>query len=378
MVIVAGLPGTGARELAERLPVRAGWVQRPGDVPRAAGAAVLVVDPVGGAGREEAALLADLWRYGHAVALAVARVDGCLRWREAAGAAREILDPAHDVPLFAAIAVGDGVGHGVGELADWCTREAVPGGPGAAIPAAEPPPAVALTCDDVPERAAGARAGFTQLRADAGAAVRAAAAELATFAEPGAGPATGREAAVQRDRLAARAEAITGRLAAGTRREADRILRVALLGTEMELPRLPEPRTAFAAPPGPPGAFGAEDLLVLVLGGSAGFGLARAAAAPLGGWLGLGAYAPVLGSVAGLLLAVWVVVVRRRSAVRGALRRWTSELVLALREHAQHEAAATIGAAEVAVARELGRLRGRGRSSGAANRRVCQTREVSS
>lgn len=136
-------------------------------------------------------------------------------------------------------------------------------------------------------------------------------------------------------------------------------LRAAYRGTFAGWPDPPEPAAPVlprpAVPEAPAHRRRPEDAAVLVLGASAGLGIGRAVAAPLEAlgamrWLAL----PISLAV-GLLAALWLLRLRRRTTVRAERRSWEDAASAAFRQRVEFELAAALVAAESDAALRLAR-----------------------
>lgn len=107
-----------------------------------------------------------------------------------------------------------------------------------------------------------------------------------------------------------------------------------------------EPAPRITAPP-PQGVDPTEVRLTVLVGAMFGAGAAltvsRVLSGPLGGW------APAVGAVFGVGLALWVVSSRRLLAERAATLRWTADLLAGARHTLEERVASQILAAEAAV-----------------------------
>ena len=140
----------------------------------------------------------------------------------------------------------------------------------------------------------------------------------------------------------------------------------ALLGLEDSAPAgLPRPAPARVEIPEPPRRRRrAEDLIVVLLGISVGLGLGRllgglvADAADTGvpglRWIGM----PVM-LVVGLVIAIWVIRVRRASAARAATQTWTEQALAAVRTGLERDLTDRTNAADAALTSRLNRLTAR-------------------
>ncbi|WP_345313603.1 hypothetical protein [Gordonia alkaliphila] len=346
--VLRGEPGIGQVRSWAVVPVR----------PRC-DVAVLAVDLTCAVGTVEKQLMARLRGTPTPIALVGVGAGQDRAWPARLAQARAILDPDRRLPVFA---VGPD-GAGVDAVARWCTspepraREATvpePEVPEAAAPkAAAEPTATART-----ERLAGARVGFTELRAQLAGDVRAGAQDLSQRARAASGRLGPRESETFRSwlqtALLAYRDRIDDELAAGV----DHIRATALLGVP-GIARAPLDRGRSLTPPAPPldpapgRRFAAEDAVVLALGASAGLGLGRVSVVPLVQWAGLGAAGTVLTVLAGLAVAAGVVAVRRSGAVRAARAQACAEAVAATRSALEHAVAAGLGTAEAQLTREL-------------------------
>ncbi|WP_448222112.1 hypothetical protein [Gordonia iterans] len=367
-VLVAGLAAEGVHGT-----VVVGEAQTP---PPTARAAVLAVDLTIDAGSAEEELLAALRATGAPVALVGAGAGADADWPGRLAAARRRLDPARRLPVFAVstdlLRAGDPTRSGLPALARWC---ADPG------PAAGPDPSAAPARDRVRRdgraadparegaaRLAGARAGLADLRGRLAVDLRAGAAQLTRRIQSARGPVATEWLT---DALTMYAGRVEQELTAGL----DHIRAALLVGLPASDPgvRVPGGAARGRTPGGPPFAarirppevtarsaqLAAEDLVLLVLGASAGFGVGRMLVGPLVQWAGLGAAATALTVLAGLAVAAGVVLVRRQASRAAAARAAAVEAVGGLRGTLEHAVAARLGAAEAQLARELWNRTGR-------------------
>lgn len=380
-VALAGLAGAQPGALAAGLAIAGvhgtvlvGEAQTP---PPTARAAVLALDLTIDAGSAEEELLAALRATGAPVALVGAGAGVDADWPDRLAAARRRLDPARRLPVFAVstdlLRAGDTTRSGLPALAQWC---ADPG------PAAGSDPPAAPTRDRVRRdgraadparegaaRLAGARAGLADLRGRLAVDLRSGAAQLTRQIQSARGPVATEWLT---DALTIYAGRVEQELTAGL----DHIRAALLVGLPASAPGVRVPggavpgRTSPAAPPytapiRPPevatrsAQLAAEDLVLLVLGASAGFGVGRMLVGPLVQWAGFGAAATALTVLAGLAVAAGVVVVRRQASRAASARAAAVEAVGGLRGTLEHAVAARLGAAEAQLARELWNRTGR-------------------
>ncbi|MFC0316429.1 hypothetical protein ACFQNE_00185 [Gordonia phosphorivorans] len=337
------------------LPVRA-CLDR--ELPRGIEVAVLAVDLSCAVGGLEERRLAELRAAGVPIALVGVGAGQDRTWPARLAQARDTLDPAHRLPVFA-VALGLS---GASDVALWCRAPgpavagvAEPATPRRSAPEPEPGPLAAATRA---ERMAGARIGFAALRAQLAGNVRAGAHELSRAVGESGARLSGRDAADLQAWLHAALlryrDRIDDELAAGI----EHIRAAALLGLpDVEPAPVPRGRPATTmAPPvaqAPRRRFAADDAVVLALGASAGLGLGRVSVVPLVQWAGLGAAGTVLTVLAGLAVAAGVVAVRRSAAARTARNQAAAEAVAAARSTLEHAVAAGLGAAEAHLSREL-------------------------
>ncbi|WP_132992474.1 hypothetical protein [Gordonia zhaorongruii] len=394
-VAVVGMPGAEPDRLAEALnrhglDTSASWVRHRDrwSVPTDRACVVVALDVSADAGDEEMRLLHDLAAGDRPVALVATCVDRIPEWPHAVARSREVLDPGKRLALFAVAVDGadqgeSGADGGVSDLAEW-VRRAEPGTHVPELTALEPPfpgesalgvpgaptpvvrtPVVSTSPDAVSPRGtsrgnrlSGLRAGLTAARADAVTATREVLQALAVTADRACSEMDPRHAAAYTDWLR-RAVGMVGESAdrmLAARLEQVRAAAVLGLGTgsaraEHSVPALPAPGAPL--PAAPSGRAAGEDAVVLLLGATAGLGAGRMVVAPMAEWAGLGWIGTVLTVFTGVVLAAWIVGVRRAAAARTALKRWTTDTITMSRTGMEHRLAARLGAAEAHVSREI-------------------------
>ncbi|MFT3716637.1 MAG: hypothetical protein QM774_12045 [Gordonia sp. (in: high G+C Gram-positive bacteria)] len=344
VLVVAGRTGPGRDELAHAVTGRARIGTRvvigpgespPGDMTHG----LLLFDPAHPVGAAEHELLAALRGSGRPVALVAVPADTHPDRTRAIAAARRILDPDWAVPAFAvSVAAGDPQTSGLADLVAWCADPAAP---------REHPGTVAR---QRAQRALDAKTGYAGLRAGIAADLRHGARELTRIAEDACTHLRSRDTATLRSWLGGELDRYTRAVAAAVDAGTDQIAwtatRPALPPTR---PMRPPPATVTAVT-GRREITG-EDLVVLLLGVSAGLGLGRIAVAPLLHWAGLGAVGTVLTVVAGFVLAATVAGTRRVTALRSQARRHCIEAIAAHRQNLEHAVAAHLAATEAALVR---------------------------
>ena len=369
-VAVTGPLGAAPDELAAALSapdVRTVLLAGPGDpAPTGVCAGVLAVDLSCAAGSAEESLLAALAGSGAPVALVGVGAGQDADWPARLAAARERLDPGRRLPVFAvsleSLRAGDPDGGGLGAVGRWCADpDPVTGDvqPCAPDPDAAEAPRDARRPGGLQraERLAGARAGFTAVRARLAVSTRSGAHDLGDRAQAACDRLGRSESAAFTGWLQDSLEIYRDRIGADLAEGIDQVRAAALAGLPgrtagpaEESPPIGEPVRAPAVPGRAPSA---EDLVLLALGASAGLGLGRVTVAPLVHWAGLGAAGTLLTVLAGLAVAAGVVSVRRQSAARAGLRRAAAESIAATRSALEHAAASRLGAAEAQLSREL-------------------------
>lgn len=108
--------------------------------------------------------------------------------------------------------------------------------------------------------------------------------------------------------------------------------------------------------PAPPVKRGAEDVVMVAVGASAGAGLGRLVASPLGLVPALDILVLPLTLLLGALAALWLIRVRRQLAARGRLREWSSEHLVDARASMERWIAARMVAVELDAGAILGRI----------------------
>ena len=338
-IVVAGSPADAAAQAAR------------------ARTAVLAIDSSMPACEEEDLLLAELAAAGLPTALVACRVDAFPAWPKALAETRRRLDPQHGLPVFAtsaALAIASGSASGVPELARWCRDradgEAVPRAPARTESGqrAQPPSeSVALIRAD---RLAGLRAGIVASRAEAIESLRAATSDVHRCV-PDASAAPGFT-----DWLPSLLDALEHRVMDHFAQRLDQVRAAAVGGLAggSSPPSPPEPfGNGMRVVPQPQGGRRTEDVMVLLLGASMGFGIGRMVIAPTLQWAGLGIAGTVLTLLGGVALAAWVMSVRRASADRARLERWAAEVIASRRLGMEHRIGTRAGAAEAQFTREV-------------------------
>ncbi|MBM7365608.1 hypothetical protein [Gordonia hydrophobica] len=318
--------------------------------------AVIALDSSMPADHEEDVFLDAFAETETPTALVGCGVDAFSCWPRTLAASRARLDPDHRLPVFAtavALVAEPDCASGIPELAAWCSAEPDRNQvPTRAVPAGTEDSESQLEASAVvrADRMAGLRAGIVAARAEAASSTRAALADVhgripeVCAADGFADWLTHVLDAVEQrsrglflDRLAQVRAAATG----GLEGEGAGLHPLDLSG-------------ATAAPGGPPRrAAGPEDAVMLLLGASMGFGVGRMVIAPTLAWAGLGIGGTVLSVVAGTLMALWVVSVRRAATERARTERWAVELIGARRAAIEQWIGAHAGATEAHVSREI-------------------------
>ena len=370
-LVIVGTAGAEPERLA-RVLCESGWAGRVTvarsavDIDRAgAHVAVLALDSSMPADEEEDRMLAALAHAALPTALAACCVDAHPSWPRVLAASRERLDPDRRLPVFATAAAlfdEDDRKGGVAELAAWCLevfeagepeRERLPrprassidrGACTASTPSRSERSLAMLRAD----RMAGLRAGIVAARAETAAATRAALAEINRLV-PEVGASDGFVEWLPRtlDGVERRAQQLFVERLAQVRASA-----LCGLASGGELPQT-EP-TGSVDPPAPRlRRTNAEDVTVLLVGASMGFGVGRMVIAPALAWVGLGTAGTVLSVVAGLLLALWAVSLRRRAAELARIERWAAEVIAVRRATVEQWIGTRSGAAEAHISREI-------------------------
>ncbi len=394
-VVVAGSGGAGVSsvlaacaQLAPHLEI-AEWrgtrTTESGTAHPGPAVALLVVDPSSGAGEEETQLLAALRREAGVVAVVCNKIDAYWDWPTALRRIRSVLDPAGRLPLFAVAATS---GTGIGGLTGWLTAVTSSSGrvrrrvrqAGVALAAADAAGAPPLDdrtgrLGDLTERrrriVAGRDRGRTERLAAARFECAAARSEvldelgvtirtLAAAAEARCDGIGAHEVPVYRawlDTQLASAVIHIDRAVAARFTEAAAVS-LAGLGSAPVV-AAGAARVVSTAPVTAAGPRrGAEDAVFGLLGVSTGFGVGRAVASgasamgagPAVGW----ALTP-LTVVVGLAIAVWVIGVRRTSAVRAQVRTVTATALAELRITCERHVAARSTSTELEVAGQIAR-----------------------
>ncbi len=354
-VAVAGI---GADRLADLIVARGVDVDTTG-----CHAAILVIDPTSDVGSEEFEALDSSADDAVPTALVICDAERDPDWPAAAARAREALDPDRRLALFA-VSVADGAG--VDDLVEWCghpdTGPPVRGArssptamrplpavassaaPSSAAPRSEPGPGRS-------ERLTGLRAGLAAARTEAVTAARESAQALAVSADQACSRVRRRDNDAYCAWVVESLDAVSAVAETTLDERIRHVRRVAAIGLPgMDTADVPVGPVAASIQAPPRRSGGAEDALVLLLGVTAGFGAGRMLVAPIvEGWF-LGG---VVTAAVGLLLAAWVVGVRRTAGARTALRRWTVDTVGLSRTALEHRLVARVAAVEAHAGREI-------------------------
>ncbi|ALG86269.1 hypothetical protein [Gordonia phthalatica] len=362
-LLIAGTAGAEPGRLARAL-CGGGWagsivvIGAPADIGRLAvrpNRALLALDMSMPADEEEDRLLEAFAAAGLPTALVACCVDAFPAWPRTLAASRRRLDPDRRLAVFAtaaALADEPDVASGIPELAAWCAAGPDP----TSVPTVptQPPtvsgrPTGSATAIVRADRLAGLRAGIVAARAEAASSTRAALAEVHRHAS------TAGAADTFTEWLPAVLDGVEQRSRALFLQRLAQVRAAALcgLGTVGQLPS-PD-STAGGDPPMPPPRrrAGPEDLMVLLVGASMGFGIGRMIVAPSLAWAGFGAAGTVLSIITGLLLALWVVSARREASVRAGVDRWAVESIAHRRAAVEHWIGVHAGASEAHVSREI-------------------------
>lgn len=307
-------------------------------------------------GVEERELVDALADRGASTALVATRVDRYPDWPDLVARARGVLDPDRRLALFA---VSADTGVGLDDLMQWCAAVE----PGDSVPVRRPTAVVALAPaaehrDTVPgptraDRLSGVRAGVSAARGDVVTATREAFQHLAVTAERACGSVRRRDVGEYVQWLSDAVDGLDSAAQALLTDRLDRIRAVAALGRDEPADvSQPAPPAGRSVPPPPERRPTAEDTVVLLFGVTAGFGVGRVLVTPMAQLAGLGWFGAVVTAATGLAVAAWVVGVRRTTAARAALRRWTADTVTLSRTAAEHRLASRVNAVEVGFGRQ--------------------------
>lgn len=361
-LLIAGTAGAEPENLARAL-TGSGWagnvvvIRAPADLARLAvrpSRALLALDMSMPADQEEDRLLEAFAAAELPTALVACCVEVFPSWPRTLTASRRRLDPDRRLPVFAtaaALVQEPDAATGIPELATWCAADPEPGSvphppdSAAARPATAGPGVAVVRAD----RLVGVRAGIVAARAEAATSTRAALAEIHRHAST----ACVDDAVI--GWLPAVLDGVEQRSRALFLQRLAQVRAAALCGLTGD-GHLPAPDPVVGSdPPMPPPRrrAGPDDLMVLLLGASMGFGVGRMIVAPSLAWAGFGAAGTVLSIVAGLLSALWVVSVRRGAAARARVDRWAAESVAHRRAAVEHWIGVHAGAAEAHISREI-------------------------
>ncbi|MGB3304495.1 MAG: GTPase domain-containing protein [Gordonia sp. (in: high G+C Gram-positive bacteria)] len=311
--------------------------------------AVLALDSSMPSAEEETRLLAEFTAAKIPTVLVACRVDAYPSWPKTIADSRQRLDPGKRLPVFATsveLAAVPGAASGIDELLDWCRNPDRPATDTTAAPAARASSSAVLRAD----RLAGLRAGIVAARSESVTSVRSAIAELAGRV-PEACTSDGFV-----DWLPQTLTALDRRAVGSLTQRLHQVHAAATRGLGGV------PPGAMAAPPAAlPPAIGvpdrlrprSEEVVMMLVGASMGFGVGRMMLAPALEWAGLGVAGIVLALLAGLALAAWLVSVRRSTANRARMQRWATELITTRRAELENRIGAQLGAAEAQFSREI-------------------------
>ena len=342
-----GVAGPSAEDLSECV---SGVAIGEGDeIPDDIDVGLLALDLTEAPGSAERAHLQGLLAAGVPVALVACRTENDDQWRASLSHARRELDPDRVIPLFAVATAraDEGAESGLDELLGWCAEPDPP--PVRSVVARAPSPDPGTAARVRAQRMAGARAGFAEVRADTATRLRAGAHELATLAEQACDGLRAVDLPVLDDWLRTQLDHYVHQVRCTLDDALDHVRVTTVPSASAEPVVLP---SAVVAPIPAARTVSGEDLVVLLLGASAGLGLGRVAVSPLAAWAGLGTAGTVLTVVVGLALAATVVGIRRTSSLRTAARRHCSDAIGHCRAAVDHAAVAAIGSAEARLFRE--------------------------
>jgi hypothetical protein len=389
-VVLAGELGADSAALRQALAGELGGISvgRRAAVDALSAVGLFLIDPVAVVDAEDVRRLTELRSHAAAVALVCTRIDAFWDWPDALYASRELLDPDRRLPVFAVTAAGaldgDHGASGLPDLVAWIREQLSADAESLQRLASDSKTQAAI--DSVrAEIRADESAGIARERElmvgrrDRGRidrlhAVRVAAGRLRAdllAAVHSDSRAFGEAVAREVDRMRGRSDGFELWFRGQVERRAARVRRnlahelaawegIALAGLEdasaaadadpldmrsRPLPCRPVPTTAIRR----------EDLMVVMLGASAGLGLGRLVVAPMAAVDTLQWVSMPLSLLLGFLVAGIVVRERRLAAARARLRGWAQDAVAELRAVLEQEVVAAIGAAESTLAGRIGR-----------------------
>lgn len=389
-VVLSGMPAAGGRTLHRALAADLDDVRVTSgpDVAHGAPVGLFLIDPVAIAGDDDVRLLSELRSHAAAVALVCTKIDAFWDWPDALYPSRELLDPDRRLPVFAVTAAGALAGarshSGLPDLVEWIRQQWAVGAESlqslesdslaqnaidevraeiraddSAVIARRRESIVARRDRGRTDRLHAVRVASGQLRAQQLAEIHAdsrsftniVGQEVDRIRGRGNGfevwfrDELGRRYALARQRLAEELAAGEGVATAGLDEAPHQ------LDTSAPAPPLRSPRCR----PVPPTAVRREDLMVVVLGASAGLGLGRLVVLPMAAVDTLKWVSMPLSLLLGFVVAAVVVRERRLGALRGRLRGWALDGVTELRMALEQEVVGAIGAAESTLAGRIGR-----------------------
>jgi hypothetical protein len=373
-----------------------------------AGVALLILDPSSGVAGPEVELLRDLSGAASIVALVCNKIDAFWDWPTLLRVNRQILDPHGRRPIFAVSAAAALAGHlpesGFDALTEWLSEQLDPADrperlatvaaerrldafiEELAAPDLGVDPAAGLMSERAAvagtrdrgrlDRMAALRGGAGQIRGDVLGALSGATRAVAAQASEAAARMSRSGAPAFARRLEDELTQLRTRTLAHLDNELDGLQARTLLGLDDAEPvagtRSPPPVTMPALPPP---RRGAEEVLLVVFGASAGLGLGRLVVTPMASVDTLQWIAMPLTLVLGVVIAVGMVRVRRLSMLRGAMTSWAHDAVGDVRTQIEHEVARRVLSAESVIGGRLTRYYER-RSSMSAGRVADLDREI--
>lgn len=386
-VAVAGVGRVGVTSVVAVL--KAGGIEAREWAPAGgrAALAILVLDPSSGVADAEADLLEQLHRDASMVAIVCNKIDAYWDWPTLLKANRALLDPHGRLPIFAVSAAAALAGHhaesGFAELLAWLKEQLAPAARPERLATAvaerelgelidtlasrdRDDPAAGLLAERAAvigardrgrlDRLAGLRGGAGQIR---GAVV----AELNAGARTLSNEAAARAAELPRSAADAFADWLSVQLdglrARTHRRIADEVnaleARTMLGLEESDAAGPPGPPAASPLPPRPPARRGAEEILLVVFGASAGLGLGRLVVTPMAAVDTLQWISMPLTLVVGVAIAVGLVRLRRLSNLRTATGSWAQNAITDSRSAVEQEVSRQLHTAESVIGGRLTR-----------------------
>ncbi|MGC5247171.1 hypothetical protein ACPXB3_09650 [Gordonia sp. DT219] len=357
------------------------------------GAGVMVLDPSSDIDDEDVALFTRLRTQVGTVALVCVGIDAFWEWPRRLRAARAVLDPAEDVPVFAVSAAAAMAGEldesGIGDLVGW--MRACGTGPaglraerarlGACLTALDhlatpghPAPdrrgpdelmrrrriLVATRDRGRTDRLAAVRAGVSGVRSATIADVQAGFRALAAAANRRCADAGGSEPDAHGRWLEAEVGRIAERVDAVTDERLEEVAATTLLGVDMAEPAPVSVSADSSSPPlirraTPSGRRGAEDALLVLFGASTGVGIGRLAVAPMASVHTLQWVSMPLTLLVGVAAAIWVIRLRRATVRRADLRAYSTDVLAEARGRLEQRVAARTAEAQSRLAGQIDR-----------------------